>query len=283
MSSLLVEADGRVAVLSLNRPEKLNALSAQLLEELSDALWALDADPNISVILLQGKGRAFSAGNDLEVTKMDPSLRQRSEFDDDVWWLERSQRLRMVLWDMHKPVIAKVHGYCLAGATDLVLLADMIVAAEDAVIGFPPVRAQGSPVSHMWTYLVGPQWAKRLLLSGDTLTGAEAASIGLVMKAVPQAELDAEVHALAHRIALVPPDLVSANKRVVNLSMELMGARTMQRLAAETDARGHLSPAAIEFRRIASQDGIKAAVAWRDTRFRAGSGPLLRSDPGDIS
>jgi len=267
------EVAGGKARITLNRPEKLNALSRQLQRELNQALWQADEDTRVHVVILRGAGRAFSAGYDLtgpRPTREDIPTRGRSEIDDDIWHLEAAQRERMAIFDMHKPVIAQVHGYCLAGGTDLALLCDIVIAAEDAIIGFPPVRAMGAPPAHMWTYLCGPQWAKRLLLTGDSVSGAEAARIGLVLMAVPADELERTVEALADRMCMIDPHLLAANKRAVNLALELMGARTMQRLAAEIDARAHLAPAVREFNRIAREQGIKAALEWRDTKFGDG-------------
>jgi len=176
----------------------------------------------------------------------------------------------MAIFDMHKPVIGKVHGYCIAGGTDLVLLTDIIVAADDAVIGFPPVRAMGVPPAHMWLYHVGPQWAKRLLLTGDSISGADAAEIGLVLQSVPYDQLDEAVEYLANRMAMIDSDLLSASKRTVNLGLELMGARTMQRVASEMDARAHLAKAVSDYGEIASGQGLKAALEWRDTKFGDG-------------
>jgi enoyl-CoA hydratase len=193
--------------------------------------------------------------------------RGRREFDDDAWYIERDQRLRQALLDIHKPVIAQLHGYCLAGGTDVALLCDLIVAAEDAVIGFPPVRNQGSPVQHMWTYLVGPQWAKYFLLTGDQVSGEEAARIGLVLKAVPHERLEAEVEALADKMCRIDPAVLAANKRIVNIALELMGARTVQRMSAEMDARARLAPGVREFYRIVMEKGLKEALAWRDGAF----------------
>lgn len=276
--TILYEKEGGVCRITLNRPEKLNALSFRLQSELSDALWEADNDTQVHVIVLRGAGRAFSAGYDLTPMASPPERRDRDEtythvyrgmatLEDDIWQLERQQRLRMTLWDMHKPVIAQVHGYCLAGGTDLALLCDIVVAAEDAVIGFPPVRAMGSPVAHMWTYLVGPQWAKYFLLTGDSVTGKQAAEIGLVWKAVPADRLEAEVEALAAKMAKIDVELLVPNKRICQMALELMGARTLQRMAAEMDGRAHTAPSVREFARIAREQGLKAALEWRDGRF----------------
>jgi enoyl-CoA hydratase len=173
----------------------------------------------------------------------------------------------MALFDMHKPVIAQVHGRCLAGGTDLALLCDMVICGESARFAFPPARSQGSLPSHMWLYHLGPQWAKRILLTGDALSGADAQALGLALKAVPEDRLAEEVDLLADRLAAIDSDLLTCNKRIVNLGLELMGARTLQRLAAEMDARGHLARSAGAFRETAQQHGLKEAVRQRDTPF----------------
>jgi enoyl-CoA hydratase len=166
-------------------------------------------------------------------------------------------------------VIAKVHGNCLTGGTDLALMCDIVIAAEDARIGYPACRSQGSPPHHMWFYQVGPQWAKRLLLTGDSLTGRDAARIGLVLDAVPPDRLDAEVDALAARIALVDADLLACHKRIVNLAMELAGADTLQRLAAEMDARANFSsgPRRAAWKSTMAELGLRAARTARDAPF----------------
>src|SRR6185437_4919106 len=262
--TIIYEKDRGRARITLNRPEKLNALSLQLQEELNRALHEADNDTDVHCVVLKGAGRAFSAGYDLtggsRRSASEPSAttyRGRTSLEDDIWQMEQSQRLRMLIFDMHKPVIAQVHGYCLAGGTDVALLCDMIIAAEDAVIGFPPVRSMGQPPHHMWTYHVGPQWAKRMLLTGDSISGAEAAEIGLVLQAVPRAQLDEAVEALA-------------DKRTCNLALELMGARTMQRIATEMDGRAHLAPSVTEFNQIAREKGLKPALEWRDSKFGDG-------------
>ena len=276
---IIYERDGGKARIILNRPEKMNALTRMLQQELNHALWEADNDTQIHVVILKGAGRTFSAGYDLTAAGNLPPpandqyaavYRSRVKLDDDIWRLEQGQRDRMAIFDMHKPVIAQVHGYCLAGGTDLALLCDMVIAAEDAVIGFPPTRAMGSPVAHMWTYLCGPQWAKRLLLTGDSVSGADAARIGLVLQAVPREQLEEAVEALADRLCLIDPDLLSANKRICNIALELMGARTLQRMAAEMDGRAHQAEAVREWGRISREQGLKAALEHRDSKFGDG-------------
>lgn len=260
------------ARITLNRPEKRNALSAALLKELNHALWRADEDNRVHSVILRGSGIDFCSGYDLGhygSAQVDSKEERRGHksFDDDSWHLERMLELKMPLFDMHKPVIAQVHGRCLAGGTDLALLCDFVICADDAKFGFPPLRAQGSPPNHMWLYHVGPQWAKRLLLTGDSLLGVDAAAIGLALKSVPPDRLAAEVDALADRLALVDTDLLSANKRIVNMGLELMGARTLQRMAAEMDARGHLAQSQGVFRENFVQHGIKEALRLRDAPF----------------
>ncbi len=292
---IIVQVERGRARITLNRPAKRNALSFALLTELADALWDADDDKRVHSVIIKGAGSAFCAGYDIspgvnvpggDTPRRGGGLYQETTIDDDIWRLERTQRLRMALFDMHKPVIAQVHGFCIAGGTDIALLSDIVIAADDAVFGFPPARDLGSLPNQMWLYNCGPQWAKRLLMTGDTITGREAQIIGLVMKSVPPDLLEAEVEGLADRMALIDPDLLAANKRIVNLGLELMGARTLQRLAAENDGRAHLAPGTKRFRRVAKEQGLKAALTERDRQFGDGrarvDGPEIRDAQGRL-
>lgn len=288
---ILYEVESGRARITLNRPEKRNAMNRTLLQELHDALWEADNNTEVHSVILRGAGPSFCSGYDLSGfssgrNSADSSQRGASTFDDDAWQLERSQRLRMVLFDMHKPSIAQVHGYCLAGGTDIALLCDMVIAADDAIFGFPPARDLGALPNNMWLYNVGPQWAKRLTMTGDTVTGAEAAQIGLVLKSVPADLLEAEVEGLADRLALIDSELLAANKRIINLGLELMGARTLQRLAAENDARGHQAPSARQFVRTVQEKGLREAFRERDQAFGDGrarvNGPEIRDEEGRL-
>lgn len=272
--------DKRVAWITLNRPDRRNALSFEMLTELRGALLEADDLTTVSCIVLQGEGKDFCAGYDMKASY----ARYESEsaggagdyrsgmgtFDNDAWKLERTQELLRTPFDVHKPVIAKIHGNCVAGGTDLSLYCDMLVAADNARIGFPATRAMGSPPNHMWIYHVGPQWAKRLLLTGDKLTGADAAKLGLVVASVPEDELDAEVRRMAEAIATIDPDLLACNKRIVNLAMEMQGAHTIQRLAAEMDARAHLAKATKDFAADVAAMGLAPAFRKRDAAFGDG-------------
>jgi enoyl-CoA hydratase len=288
---ILYEVDRGRARITLNRPDKRNALAWALLEELERALWDADDDKRVHCVIVRGAGKSFCAGYDLSgfgspLAEGDVPRRTGRTIDDDMWLLERNNRRLRTLWEMHKPSIAQVHGHCLAGGTDLALYCDMIIAADDATIGFPPARNLGALPNNLWLYHCGPQWAKRLQLTGDTVTGAEAAKIGLVLKSVAPEQLEAEVEGLADRLALIDPDLLAANKRVVNLGMELMGAQVLQRLAAENDARGHLAPGTREYFRAVKEKGLKGAFRERDAKFGDGrarvEGPEIRDAEGRL-
>jgi enoyl-CoA hydratase len=294
--SIIYEVERGRARITLNRPEKLNALSLKLQSELNEALWEADNNKAVHCVILRGEGRAFSAGYDLSgadntvplsrVESSENHYRGSRGIDDDAWQLERAQRYRMAIFDMHKPTIAQVHGYCLAGGTDIALLCDMVIAAEDATFGFPPARDLGALPTNFWLYHVGPQWAKRLMLTGDSITGAEAQEIGLVLKAVPAEHLEAEVEQLADRLALIDPDLLSANKRIINTGLELMGARTLQRMAAENDVRGHNTKAAREYMQSVKDKGLRETLRARDAKFGDGRarvrGPEIRDEKGRL-
>jgi enoyl-CoA hydratase len=271
--NLVVGTEGGVCRIVLNRPEKRNALSAALLTELEQALWDADDDRSVHCVVISGAGPSFCSGYDLNQagdfrsSDADRPRRGTSTIDDDSWQLERGQRRLRVLVEMHKPSIAQVHGYCLAGGTDLALFCDMVIVADDAMIGFPPARNLGSLPNNMWLYHCGPQWAKRLTMTGDLISGADAAHIGLAMKSVPADLLDDEVDGLARRLALIDPDLLSSNKRVINMGLELMGARILQRYAAETDARAHRAPATAEYFAAVKAGGLRGAFRDRDEKF----------------
>ena len=264
--------DNGVAKVLLNRPEKLNALSLPLQAELYECLQAADDDPAVRVITLRGAGRAFCAGYDVTPPQTDEDRRaseeRRGNIRQDMHRLRKTARLMTSVFDLSKPVIAGIHGHVIAGGTDLALHCDMVIAAEDANIGFPPVRSMGTPPTHMWTYMVGPQWAKWFMLTGETVSGKEAQEMGLVLKSVPAEGLDAAVDGLANKIAKIPWEMLAANKSIVNKALDLMGRNMMQVIAAETDAVSHQSSIVREFNRISSEEGLKAALAWRDAPFQ---------------
>ncbi len=282
-------ADGRARI-TLNRPEKRNALSISLVEELRDALWEADDDKSVHCVIIKGAGSSFCAGYDLtpeRLTRDDGVARRQGRgIDDDAWNIERFQRSLRTLSEMHKPSIAQIHGHCMAGGTDLALYCDILICADNANIGYTALRNMGAAPNQMWLYHCGPQWAKRLLLTGDTVSGADAAKIGLVLKSVPEDMLEAEVEGLADRLSWIDPEMLSANKRIINVGMELMGAQTLQRLAAENDARAHTTQAARNVFKQIANEGLQAALRDRDAPFGDGrarvDGPEVRDDNGRL-
>jgi enoyl-CoA hydratase len=263
--------DGRARI-TLARPDKHNALMPRLLEELEHALWEADDDLSVHCVIVRGRGASFCSGYDLTalVDERRDGHRTGRSHDDDIWLIERNNRRIRALWETHKPSIAQVHGNCLAGGTDLALACDIVIAADDARIGFPAARAMGALPNNLWMYHCGPQWAKRLQLTGDSVSGADAAKIGLVLKAVPADLLEDEVEGLADRFRLIDPDLLAANKRITNLALELMGAQTLQRLAGENDARAHRAPAVRAYGRSVREHGLKETLRRRDEPFGEG-------------
>lgn len=287
---ILYEVDQGRARITLNRPEKRNALSIELVEELRDALWEADDNKAVHCVIIKGEGPSFCAGYDLTAPRKrsdDPIERRRGAgIDDDAWNIERFQRSLRTLSEMHKPSIAQIHGHCLAGGTDLALYCDILICADDANIGYSALRNMGAAPNQMWLYHCGPQWTKRLLLTGDTLSGEDAAKIGLVLKSVPADLLEQEVEGLADRLSWIDPEMLSANKRIINVGMELMGAQTLQRLAAENDARAHTTKAARSVFKQIANEGLGPALRDRDAPFgdsRARvDGPEIRDENGRL-
>ena len=284
------EVDNGRARITLNRPEKRNALSIELVEELRDALWEADDDKSVHCVILKGEGPSFCAGYDLTPGRsaVDDGVERRKGrgVDDDAWNIERFQRSLRTLTEMHKPSIAQIHGHCLAGGTDLALYCDILICADNANIGYSALRNMGAAPNQMWLYNCGPQWTKRLLLTGDTVNGEDAARIGLVLKSVPEEYLEQEVEGLADRLSWIDPEMLSANKRIINVGMDLMGAQVLQRLAAENDARAHTTTAAKNvFQQIATA-GLRAALKDRDAPFGDSRarvvGPEIRDEAGNL-
>lgn len=269
MTALLYETGERIARITLNRPEVLNAIDESTPSAVRDAVERANADDAVHVIVLAGAGRAFCAGYDLTKYAEQPGPNLYSQ---PMPWdpLVDYQRMRantecfMSLWRSLKPVICKVQGYALAGGSDLALCSDLVVMAEDARIGYPPARVWGCPTTAMWVYRVGAERAKRLLLTGDTIDGREAARIGLVSEAVPAEELDATVDALAHRMASVPRNQLAMQKLVINQAYENMGLATTQTLATLFDGIARHTPEGVAFKSRAEEAGWKQAVRERD-------------------
>ncbi|HZQ57770.1 MAG TPA: crotonase/enoyl-CoA hydratase family protein [Acidimicrobiales bacterium] len=282
---------GRARII-LDRPEKRNAVTGAMSRTIHDLLWEADEDTRVHSMIIKGRGPSFCAGADLSRYRMEddqPDAARRtltSTLDDDIWQIERGQRANIAPFDVHKPVIAQVQGHCLALGTVIAMFCDFIICADDARFGFPPARDLGTPPSNMWLYHVGPQWAKRLTMTGDTISGREAADLGLALKSVPLADLEAEVEQLADRLSLVDHHLLAANKRIINLGLELMGARTLQRLSAEIDGRAHLAPGTAEYTRRVTTLGWREGIRARDAAFGDGKarvhGPERRDEHGRL-
>jgi enoyl-CoA hydratase len=267
-TTLGVEEIGHVRRITLDRPEQHNPLTPRCIREIVRAVGGFETDADARVIVIRGSGRSFSSGYGFIAEDTDPGdFAGRDAIEGDVTAMLSLAARWSRLWDGDLPVIAQVHGNCLAGGTDLALHCDLVVAAEDARIGFPPVRSMGVPPTNMWLYNVGPQWAKRLLLTGDTISGVQARDIGLVIATAPAGDLDDAVLELANRIGLIGRDLLVANKRVVNMGVELMGRAQLQKFAALNDAIGHRAPEALAFSERIAEIGLRQAIRERDTTF----------------
>ncbi|MGH3440812.1 MAG: crotonase/enoyl-CoA hydratase family protein [Nitriliruptorales bacterium] len=269
MASVLYERDGRVGRITLNRPEKLNAIDEAMPGELRAAVEEADGDERVHVIVLGGAGRAFSSGYDLERFAETPRPTLGSQdmpWDpvDDYRWMRAATEDFMSVWRSLTPVICKVHGFAVAGGSDIALCADVVLMAEDARIGYPPARVWGCPTTAMWVYRVGVERAKRMLLTGDLVDGREAAAMGLVLEAVAADDLDARVEELADRIATVPSNQLAMQKLVCNQVVEQMGLGTTQRLATLFDGITRHTPEGVAFKARAEEVGWKQAVAERD-------------------
>jgi len=269
---VLADTVGAVRRFTLNRPDQHNPLTPRCIRELLAGVSEAGSDPEVKAVVIRGSGRSFSSGYGVlaEEAEVEEPARTAGGIEGDVAAMLELATGWATVWDCPIPVIAQVHGNCLAGGTDLALHCDIVVVAQDARIGFPPVRSMGVPPTNMWLYHLGPQWTKRLLFTGDTISGSEAAAIGLAQVAVPSSDLDEYVLSLASRIGLVGRDLLAANKRVVNQGVELMGRSQLQRFAALNDAVAHRSTDARAFTARATEVGLKQAVRERDAPFEDG-------------
>lgn len=261
-----------IARITLNRPERLNAISAVMTAELRQAVQQATDDPAVRVVVLSGAGRAFCAGYDLDWGTKAEDASQRSMAGNwdpvrDYQMMSRNVRAFMSLWECPKPVIAQVHGWCVGGGTDMVLCSDLIYMADDARIGYPPARVWGEPTTVMWVYRLGLEHAKRLMLSGESLTGIEAERLGLASKAVPKAELGATVDEMAKRLATIPSNQLAMSKLLVNQAFENMGLRSTQMLGTVFDGIARHTPEGIEWRDLAMKEGFREAVRRRDAPF----------------
>ncbi len=269
MATIAYEKDGRIARITLNRPEVMNAINDELPVDLAEAVARADADPGVHVMVLSGRGEAFCAGYDLTFyaeANGSNNVTQEMPWDPikDYRFMWANTQHFMALWRAMKPVICKVHGHAVAGGSDIALCSDMIIMGENARIGYMPTRVWGCPTTAMWVYRMGPERAKRMLFTGDKITGREAAEMGLVLKAVPETELDDAVEEMAARMASVPINQLAMQKLVINNAMEQMGLMQTQRLATIFDGITRHSPEGLNFKAFAEQSGWKQAVNERD-------------------
>ncbi|HLU52712.1 MAG TPA: crotonase/enoyl-CoA hydratase family protein [Acidimicrobiia bacterium] len=266
--TLIYAVEGRVATITLNRPERLNAIDDRMPTEIAAAVERADRDDDVHVVVVTGAGRAFCAGYDLaEYAEADSPYSQEMPWDPmlDYRVMSTNTAHFMRLFHCHKPTIAKVRGWAVGGGSDIALACDLVVMAEDARMGYPPARVWGCPTTAMWVYRVGAERAKWMLFTGDLVTGREAADMGLVLRAVPEAELDATVDALARRIQGVPRNQLMMQKMVVNQALESMGMSATQRLATVFDGIARHTPEGMWFKQRAEEVGFAAAVQERDS------------------
>lgn len=289
LTTLTYTVDGPIARITLDRPHRGNGITLRLPAELAHCVEQADLDPRVHVIALAGNGDGFCAGYDLVASAegagqdttdappgspLDPAVIARNHDPSHTWdpitdyqMMRRNVRGFMSLYTCDKPVVCKVHGYCVAGGTDMALCADLLVIADDAKIGYPPARVWGVPTTMLWAHRLGAQRAKRLLLTGDCLSGREAVEWGLAIEAAPPAELDARFESLLARIARVPINQLVMHKRAVNQALWAQGLAGSQTLGVVFDGIARHTPEGYAFQQHAMTDGFKAAVAARDTPF----------------
>lgn len=265
----------RIARITLNRPEKRNALSKELRDEIVAALHRAERDDDVTVILIDAAGPSFCSGYDLtrRLTaddEINTGMVSKKWFDD---WTDQFARscIRdwMTIWDLLKPVVAKVHGYCLAGGTELMSMCDIAFVADDAIIGYPPMRGMTTPDTQYFPWKMSMAWAKYLQLTGNSITGKQAAEMGWVVKSFPGDQLEAEVMKELEAISHISPDLLAANKMSLNQSYEIMGFRTALSTSPQWHAlSSRLRPGGGEWGKISSEQGLRAAIEWRDGPFR---------------
>jgi enoyl-CoA hydratase len=287
---MIYEVADRIARITLDRPERGNGLTPTLIAELAACVERADLDPAVHVILLAGNGKGFCGGYDLvesaegdmsgfgsEAPKgspLDPMVIGANHDPSGTWdpmidyaMMSRNVRAFMSLFHCGKPVVCKVHGFCVAGGTDMALCSDLLVIADDAKIGYPPARVWGSPTTSMWAHRLGPQRAKRLLFTGDCLSGGEAVEWGLAIEAPPAAELDKRTEILVGRIAQMPINQLMMMKLLVNQETMSKGLHTTQILGTVFDGITRHTAEGYAFQQRAADAGFREAVRERDDPF----------------
>jgi enoyl-CoA hydratase len=265
------EVDGRVARITLNRPERGNGITLDMPRELAECVERADLDPAVHVIALSGRGKGFCGGYDLvEYAEGTAPNHDPAEVWDpvvDYQMMSRNLRGFMSLFHANKPVVCKVHGFCVAGGTDMALCSDLLVIADDARIGYPPARVWGVPTSMLWAHKIGDQRAKRLLFTGDLVTGAQALEWGLAIEAPAAADLDERFESLVARIARLPVNQLVMMKLTLNQAAWSQGLAATQALGVVFDGVARHTPEGYAFQRRAAEAGFKQAVRERDEPF----------------
>ncbi|MDH3376274.1 MAG: crotonase/enoyl-CoA hydratase family protein [Gammaproteobacteria bacterium] len=267
---VLYESEDRVATITLNRPERFNAISETMPDDIGTAFDHANNDDAVHVVVLTGAGRGFCGGYDLNVYAEEPGTNpaiQDMPWDSmvDYKFMSRCTQQFMSIWRCHKPVIARVHADAVAGGSDIALCSDIIVMNEDARIGYPPSRVWGCPTTAMWVYRLGAEMAKQMLFTGDLTSGKRAEQIGLVFQSVPMERLDEIVNQLADRIKEVPKNQLMMMKMMVNQAYENMGLASTQAIATLFDGMARHSPEGVRFKERAEQVGFKQAISERDS------------------
>jgi enoyl-CoA hydratase len=261
-TNLLLDKNELIGTLTLNRPEKLNAMTPALIAEMGEALTEVEKDPEIKVLIIRGAGRSFCTGYDLTVG-LGSASGERYTLDSDQRSLQRYVEHWLRLRDLPKPVISMVHGYCLAGGSQLAISTDMIFVAEDASIGFPSIPAGAGYVSSFWNWMVGPHRTKYLaFLPGSRISGKEAEAIGFATRAFPAESLERETYDYARRVTKVPAQKLRLEKLAINRAMDIRGFRTTVLAGAEFDAIFHFGPGNEEIRAVQKERGLRGAIQW---------------------
>ena len=259
--------DGRVGIVTLNRPDKLNAISPELKHQLIERFHEADADPATVVVVLRAEGRAFSAGYDIgpnpaRAARRGNALAWHESLTDDI-------RLEMTPWDMRKPVIASVQGHCLGGGCELVMMCDLTVAADDALFGEPEIRFSNVGPAMIMPFIIGLKRARELLYTGDPIDAQTALSYGMVNRVVPRAELSAATMKLARRISLISPEALAGTKLAINRGADAAGFRNAIRAGLDVLAPLYAArtDVGMKFDEIREKDGLVAALRWRAAQF----------------
>jgi enoyl-CoA hydratase len=291
LSTMTYERDGRVARITLDRPERGNGITLEMPRELSACVERANLDPQVHVLALAGNGSGFCGGYDLvasaeamseqfgidqapQGSALDPAVQAANHDPDRVWdpvidfqMMSRNVRGFMSLFHSEKPVLCKVHGFCVAGGTDMALCSDLLVVEDEAKIGYPPARVWGVPTTALWSWRIGPTRAKRLLLTGDSISGTEAVEWGLAAEAAPAHRLDARFEALLGRVARVPVNQLVMHKLLVNQAVYAQGLHATQVLGTFFDGVARHTPDGYAFQRRAAEAGWGEAVRERDEPF----------------